>query len=156
MFSQHLLVWQNLTFTNPCLFSLHAPSPLKLLYLQYSLTQHKLYCVRALKPRINRWGSEEMALKVRLCISVFQALSDGSLGRLDGWTVLISWFPSLYNNFRQREDHWDRGGCFSALEGCNCHKGVKQRNYFFYPFQITVRQYQSLTFFLTFLSIKAE
>lgn len=41
-----------------------------------------------------------------------------------------------------------------ALEGCNCHKGVKQRNYFLYPSQFTVRQYQSLTLFLTFLSIR--
>lgn len=35
-----------------------------------------------------------MVLKVRLCISVLQGLSDGCLGRLYGRTVLISWFHS--------------------------------------------------------------
>lgn len=60
-----------------------------------------IYC-SVYVPWINERDSEEMILKVRLCISVFQDLIDGCLGRLYGWTVFISWYHCAITFFRGR------------------------------------------------------
>lgn len=91
----------NLSFTKPSSFTF-SQSPLKWLDYQHSLTQHKLKCVHGLKPWINEWDSEEMVLKVTLCISVFQVLTDDYHVKLYVWTVFIAWYHCTITFFRAR------------------------------------------------------
>ncbi len=138
------------SFTKPPSFT-SSQSPLKWLDWHYSLTQHKLYMalnLGSMNETLRRWSWRLHFVNLFSRSWLMAVLANFMVGLSSSLGIILQSLSS--------EERSQRGGCFRAPEWCNCHKGVKHINNFLYQFQYTVRQYRFLTFFLVFLSIKAE